>query len=376
MRGCDVSNANACGELPLEMAGPHVEAAILAYLRQARTSRDVQRAHLAGAGAIAELEGKLRAHYGKRFALCVANATLALTALGMALDLSGSDVIIPDLFWGGSIAGLRAIGAHLCTARTDHDSMTLRPGRAHEALTSNTRAVLAIDMCGNPADHVALRAFADAHGLVYVHDAAQSFGGTSNGRAAGACADAIVTSFTSGKTLWAGEGGAILTDDAALYERLVLLTQHPDRQKRDVGLSAATDMALNFRMHPLSAVWANADFEPALQRLAAYQIEAVEMFQALNTSKLTMAAWTGNGLQRPTFFATAARWRRQTAFPSLCAHMERAGWHIWETPLSISHTGPTPEALARRFGIRFMRLAVCDEISNQCVDHSARGLLV
>lgn len=227
-------------------------------------------AHLAGNGPVAELERRLADHFGFRYALAVANATLGLMALEMALDLKGAEILTSPFPFGGSIAGALHLGSRLRFADVD-EGLNLDPKAAREAITRRTRALLALDANGYPADLPALRRVADDHGLPLLVDAAQSAGALRNCAPAMQAADAAVLSFGARKTIAAGEGGAILTSDRALYERLVLLTQHPQRQRRDVSLQGFDQYALNFRCHPMAALWALAFFDESLESLARWQ---------------------------------------------------------------------------------------------------------
>lgn len=79
---------------------------------------------------------------------------------------------------------------------------------------------------------------------------------------------------------FAGEGSAILTDRTDLCEKLVWHTQHPYRHKRDLRLGLDNEHSLNMRMHPLAAVWADAAWDKALERLQARQSRRFELIAA------------------------------------------------------------------------------------------------
>jgi perosamine synthetase len=285
------------------------EQAIAQYLTAARSSEAVRQSHLLGTLAVARLEARLRKHYGKRHALAVANGTCGLLAVALALEVRGSDVVTSPLSWGGTLAGFLHAGARPVFADVDACTLNLSPEAARSALTRRSRALLAVDLFGIPADDAALRRVADDHGLWYVHDAAQSLGASNGGRPAGALADAIIVSFTCGKTVFAGEGGAILTDDDDLYDRLVWSTQHPYRQKRELGLSLTNEFALNFRIHPLAAVWAETDFEPALERLVKHRQWGDATVRAMDGSCLTEPLRYADSDLQPTYFRLTAAWR-------------------------------------------------------------------
>ena len=117
--------------------------------------------------------------------------------------------VLPDTY------GMDAAHLELAVARVEAEGR-LRP-----------RAVIAVDLFGQPADYPAISAVARARGLKLIADSAQGFGCTLNGRHPLSWADCATTSFFPAKPLGAyGDGGAVLTDDAALHEVLVSLRNH------------------------------------------------------------------------------------------------------------------------------------------------------
>jgi dTDP-4-amino-4,6-dideoxygalactose transaminase len=187
--------------------------------------------------------------------------------------------------------------------------LTLDPDAVRRQITPQTRAILAVDMMGNPCDGEALRQVADEYGLWYVADAAQSLGAYRQGQPASTQADALVVSFTVGKSLFAGEGGAILTDHAELYQKLVWWTQHPDRQRRDIGFNLTNQFGLNGRIHPLAAVVANATFDAALAQLCQRQAWGMAVLDGLNDLGLTQPTTFREEGILPTFFRLCVPWR-------------------------------------------------------------------
>lgn len=232
-----------------------VLAAIAAWLRRRAEFPDgVKREQLAGGGAIAVFEERLREFAGASHCLAVDNATNGLRALALALDLRGGQIIAPPQSWGGTFAPFEDCGCKLVLADSDSRG-NVCPSSVARLITPTTRAVLAVDFQGHPHQMFALRRVCDEHRLIYLADAASSFGRTLRGHPASSLADAWVYSFGPGKPLDLGEGGAILTRDSALHERLVALTQHPARYRRDYSLTEATDrQVLNCRIHPLAAL--------------------------------------------------------------------------------------------------------------------------
>lgn len=299
----------------------------------AQPSPDIDRARqarerLAGQGAIATLEEQLRAHYDKRHALCLSSATTALHAIALALDLRGAEIVTTPYTYGASLAGWLLERNRPLFADIDAGTLTLDARAVAAAVTSQTRALLAVDIFGVPCDDEALRAIADTHGLWYVADASQSLGATRDGRPASTLADAVVLSFTAGKPLDAGEGGAILTDHDGLYERLVWLTQHPERQRRELGLGVWNEFGLNGRIHPLAARLASRRFAAALDDVRLRQQRSFQLIEAMNNSGLTEPIRFWERRIIPSFFRLTASWRRTPRPQRLEAELARIGWRV------------------------------------------------
>jgi perosamine synthetase len=320
-------------------------AAIANYYQQVRVGDASQ--HLYGTGAIAELEQKLARHYGKKYALCCSNATTALLAIALALDLKHEQFITTPLTYGGTLSGWLLLGNQPLFVGVEPVTYTLDPVAVKEAITPEVKAILAVDLFGNPCDMQGLRDIADEFRLWYIADAAQSLGAYRDRLPASSLADAIVVSFTIGKSLCAGEGGAIITDDAELYQKLVWFTQHPYRQYRDLGLE--NQFGLNGRMHPLAAVVANATFEQAIQDLQIHQSRCLAIAAALNEIGLTEVM--PHSLDYlSTFFNLVATWRDRPEPELLLRELGDWGFDLEILPLSLCPI-PQQAAYVAQYGV-------------------------
>lgn len=263
--------------------------------------------HFTGVGAVAALEKRLAEFYGLKHAICMASATSALFSIGLALGLQGADFLTSPLNFGGSITPWLLLGNRPIFADVDRVTLTLDPFHVEQCLvTRKTRAILAVDLHGYPSDTVGLRRVAEDLGLWYIADAAQAFGATRGGLPASYMADAVVLSFNSQKSLPAGEGGCIITDNTDLYERLIWCSQHPLRQKRELGLCIHNEFSFNSRIHPAAAVSALATFDRALQLVTEYQDLCFEALTMLESERLIESAGLSNSEIRPSFFAVTA----------------------------------------------------------------------
>jgi dTDP-4-amino-4,6-dideoxygalactose transaminase len=181
---------------------------------------------------VAELETKLAAFCGAKHCVTVSSGTDALQIAMMAEGIGGGDaVFLPAFTYTATAEVPLLLGA--TPVFVDVDPRTFQIDLAHlvariddveRAGVLKPRAVIGVDLFGQPADWPAIRAIADQHGMFTLDDCAQSFGATLDNRRLGTQADATATSFFPSKPLGAyGDGGALFTesdDRAALYRSL------------------------------------------------------------------------------------------------------------------------------------------------------------
>ncbi len=281
---------------------------------------------------MARLEALLRAHYGKRHALCVSNATTGLLALAVALEMRGQEFLTTPYTWGGTLAGWLLLGNRPRFADIDEQTLGIDPESARTRITKNTAAILAVDIYGIPSDTAALRRLALEHDLLYIADAAQSLFAYNRGRPASIDADALVVSFGPGKAVDAGEGGAIVTDDDLLYEKLLWHTQHPRRQRRELGLGCDNEFALNARIHPAAAeavalTWDDRYAETGCRRRDCMRwIERLEAGNRIEPSRLAL-----RGIE-PSFPRCTAAWKG--------IQEDAGGWRISPAPVRLLYRQP------------------------------------
>jgi dTDP-4-amino-4,6-dideoxygalactose transaminase len=338
--------------------------AVRQYVAGTTSSAALGQIHLCGTGAVAELEDKLKRHYGMRHALCVSNGSTGLLAIALALGLEDAEFVTTPYTYGATVAGWLLLGNKPVFADIDPYTLTLDPEAVRCTIRPKTQAILAVDIYGVPADQVALRRVADEHGLWYIADAAQSLGAVRDGLPASALADALVVSFTTGKSVFAGEGGAVLTNNTDLYEKLLWYTQHPARQRRELGLHLSNEVALNSRIHPLAAIWASAAFEESLRKLRCHQRECFKLIDVLNALGWTEPIeFTSRGLH-PTFFRLTAAWKDQPAESDLLQELRNRGIRVSlaSPPVRLLYQQP---AFLARYRRRFRMPAPCHQAEHQ-----------
>ncbi|MFV2113142.1 DegT/DnrJ/EryC1/StrS family aminotransferase [Micromonospora sp. LOL_025] len=167
-------------------------------------------------------------------AVATGNGTVALHLVLAAAGIGpGDEVIVPALTYVATANAVTYCGAQPVFADVAPQSWCIDPEQVSALVGPRTRAVVAVDLYGHPADYAALRGLCQRHGLLLVADAAESFGAQLHGRPTGDLADATTFSFFGNKVVTSGEGGCVTTSDPALADRMRLLRNQgmdPDRR--------------------------------------------------------------------------------------------------------------------------------------------------
>lgn len=192
-----------------------------------------------GGRAVDEFEAAWAGYCDTDHAIGVANGTdaieLTLSALGVG---AGDEVIVPANTFVATVSAVMRAGAKPVFADVDRSTMLLTADAVRDAVTARTAAVIPVHLYGQPVDMRSMRAVADEAGIALIEDAAQAHGARWEGRRIGSLGDAACFSFYPGKNLGAlGDGGAVVTDDNALADRIRQLANHGrgvDRYEHDV----------------------------------------------------------------------------------------------------------------------------------------------
>jgi perosamine synthetase len=177
---------------------------------------------------IGRFEEAFARHLGVRHAIATSSCTGALH-LGMAaLDLKpGDEVILGDINWIASAAPITHLGASPVLVDVLEDSWCLDPVAVEKAIGPKTKAILAVHLYGNLCEMNRLREIGAKHGIPVIEDAAEAIGSSfAGGKRAGAMGAFGTFSFHGTKTLTTGEGGMFVTDDSALFEKVLTLSNH------------------------------------------------------------------------------------------------------------------------------------------------------
>ena len=222
---------------------------------------------------IAVFEAGLAEATGARHAIAFSSGTAALHGAAVASGLGpGDEAITTPLTFAATANAVLYAGAEVRFADIDPGTLIIDPARVAAAMTPRTRAILAVDYAGHPADYDALRrSTVGARGAppTIIADASHSLGATRDGRAVGTLADMTILSFHPAKILTTGEGGAVLTDDDDRAARLRRFRNHgiaTELAARTDWTYSMVELGYNYRLTDIGAALGSSQ----LARLDAF----------------------------------------------------------------------------------------------------------
>ena len=201
-----------------------------------------------------ELEQAICQRFGARYAQLVSSGTAALTTAMAALGIgAGDEVIMPAFTFVASFEAVLSVGAVPVLVDVD-ETLTLNPAAVRAAITSKTKCIMPVHMCGSMADMGALQAICKEHNLLLLEDACQSIGATYKGKSLGTIGDAGTFSFDFVKTMTCGEGGVVMTNNEDVYTKCDAFSDHGhDHKGVDRGADLHPFLGYNFRISELHA---------------------------------------------------------------------------------------------------------------------------
>lgn len=166
-----------------------------------------------------EFEEKFAAYQNAEHAVTVVNGTIGLTiALQASGVMPGDEVIMPPYTFIATATSCLIFGAIPVFVDVEADTLLLDPAKVESAITTRTKAIVAVHIGGAPCNLTELKKIAKKHGLRLIEDSAQAVGSQWEGTGVGAQGDIGTFSFQSSKNISAGEGGVILTNDEQLAD--------------------------------------------------------------------------------------------------------------------------------------------------------------
>lgn len=280
--------------------GPEEEEALLKVLRQgAPTSGE----------ACIQFEKDFAKYCGKSHARAVSNGTAALFLSLLAIGIkSGDRVLTSPMTWIATAAAAATLGAEVDFVDIDPDTCNLDPAELEAKITPNTRAIIPVHLYGQCCEMDAILEIARRHNIAVVEDACHAVGAEYKGRKAGSMGTTGCFSFHEQKNISTlGEGGMIVTDDPAIFEKIALYRSHCtrvygrstkycslDEKRFPQGIrfwwQDFDDCGYNFRM---------TDAQGAVGIIQLKKLDALNQRRIENASKLSQGLGDVPGIRTP-----------------------------------------------------------------------------
>ena len=304
--------------------GEPVRAHLLPYGHQliededvASVTRALRSGWLTTGPEIPAFEREFASFVGAPHAVAVSSGTAALHAAVHAVGVGpGDEVIVPALTFVASANCVRYLGGTVVFADVRRDTLNVDPREVGRLITERTKAVIGVDLTGQPCDLADLVGLAHDRGAVFIEDAAHAIGATYRGQPVGSLADVSVFSLHPVKQLTTGEGGVATTSSAALAERMRTFRSHgitTDAHQREAAGSWLYDMVelgYNYRLTDLQAALGSSQ----LRRVRGW-LERRSAIAARYTRELTDVA----EVELPTILDDRA-----------------SGWHLYVIRLRLA----------------------------------------
>ncbi|MNI40021.1 UDP-4-amino-4,6-dideoxy-N-acetyl-beta-L-altrosamine transaminase [compost metagenome] len=212
---------------------------------------------------IGDFESSIATYVGAKYAVAFCNGTAALHGACFAAGIGQGDEVItsPITFLASSNCVIYQ-GGKPVFSDIKADTYNIDPDSIRNKITSKTKAIIAVDFSGQPAEMDEINHIAKENGLIVIQDSAHSLGAEYKGAKVGSLADMTMFSFHPVKHITTGEGGVITTNSQDLYKRLILFRNHG--MTRDESMLLKNDGPWYYEMHELGYNYRMTDLQAAL----------------------------------------------------------------------------------------------------------------
>jgi perosamine synthetase len=218
-------------------------------------------------------------YIGRRRAVAVNSGTsglfLSLSAMGIG---NGDEVVTTPFTFIASTTTIMMTDAKPVFVDIDRETLNIDSSKIESAITEKTRAILPVEMFGNPADFDKICAIADKYNLPVIEDSCEALGSSLNGKKAGTFGKMSVFGFYPNKQITTGEGGMILTDDDNLADKCVSL-RNQGRNKGNSWLHHER-LGYNFRLSDINCALGIAQLE-RIKQMKAKRQQVAKWYQEL-----------------------------------------------------------------------------------------------
>jgi perosamine synthetase len=239
---------------------------------------------------IHRFEEAFKQHLGVSYAIATSSCTGALQ-LGMhALGIGpGDEVILADTNWVATLAPILHLGAKPVFVDILPDTWCLDPRQVEAAVTPKTKAIVAVHLYGNLCDMESLLAIGSAHGIPVIEDAAEAIGSIWRGSRAGSLGRFGAFSFHGTKTMTTGEGGIFVTNDPALYDTVLTLSNH-GRDRKQTRQFWPDTLGYKFKMSNVQAAIGCGQLE-RIEELITRKRDILRFYKQAFSGVFGEAAW-------------------------------------------------------------------------------------
>jgi perosamine synthetase len=258
---------------------------------------------------INRFEDLFEQHLGVQYAIATSSCTGALHMGMAALGIGpGDEVIMADTNWIATASPIVYLGAKPVFVDILLDSWCIDPEKAEEAITPNTKAIVAVHLYGNLCEMDRLLEIGEKYSIPIIEDAAEAIGSVYHGKCAGSMGKFGSFSFHGTKTLTTGEGGMFVTNDVELFERVLTLSNH-GRARGQTKQFWPDTIGFKYKMSNIQAAIGCAQME-RLEELVSRKRDIMKFYRE-NLSCLPFVTLnperdgTINGAWMPTIVAAA-----------------------------------------------------------------------
>lgn len=237
-----------------------------------------------GGKNVQEFEEQVCSFIKSKYAVAINSGTAALQAALYALDVKpGDEVLLPSFTFVATANSVVAVGAKPVFVDIKKDNYTMDPEDLRKKITKKTKAIMPVHLYGNVAYIDEILEIARKHNLDVIEDAAQSMGSTYKGKQTGTFAELGCFSTYAAKVMTSGEGGAIVTSNKKLYEKLLMIRNHGMVHGYDTRV-----LGLNLRLPEINAAIAKIQMKKLPSFLQKRQKNAKILTELLSKSSVTL----------------------------------------------------------------------------------------
>jgi len=207
---------------------------------------------------IEEFENAIKNYVGVDYCLTLNSGTSALHAAFIAYGFgSGDEIIVPSFSFISTANSVSFVGSTPVFGDIEENTFGLDPKLITKSISQKTKAVVPMDYGGISCKINEIKDVAHNNNLILIEDSAEALGASINGKKVGSIADSSIFSFCGNKVLTTGEGGAIVTNDKAIFEKIKLIRSHGRmdnvRYFENAEQSQYLELGYNWRMSSITA---------------------------------------------------------------------------------------------------------------------------